>query len=131
MEALQALVLTNAQLRELLTEAAKQGAALAVRELRADLHQTPEDASLQKLHAYLAGPASLANPQGHWAHSGIIRQIQPTARGKPKSTACFMKFQRETGLSGCPTRQSPAYRKRREWSLADIGLAWNAYYRQR
>ncbi|MDX8443075.1 hypothetical protein [Mesorhizobium australafricanum] len=51
MEALQALVLTNAQLRELLTEAAKQGAALAVRELRADLHQTPEDASLQKLRA--------------------------------------------------------------------------------
>ncbi|MDX8455189.1 MULTISPECIES: hypothetical protein [Mesorhizobium] len=75
MEALQALVLTNAQLRELLTEAAKQGAALAVRELRADLHQTPEDASLQKLRAYLADPASLANPQGHWAHSGIIRQI--------------------------------------------------------
>ncbi|MDX8521753.1 hypothetical protein [Mesorhizobium dulcispinae] len=77
MEALQALVLTNAQLRELLTAAAKQGAALAVRELRADLHQTPEDASLQKLRAYLADPASLANPQGHWAHSGIIRQIHP------------------------------------------------------
>ncbi|MER8995571.1 hypothetical protein [Mesorhizobium sp. M0678] len=131
MEAMQALVLTSTQLRDMLTEAARQGAALAVAELRADLQQTPEDATLQKLRSYLADPASLANPNDHWAHSGLIRRIQTTARGKPKSTAWFMRFQRETGLNECFTRPSPAYGRRREWSFADIGLAWDAYYRKR
>ncbi|TIX71508.1 MAG: hypothetical protein E5V30_09815 [Mesorhizobium sp.] len=129
MEALQALVLTSTQLRDMLTEAAKLGAALAVQELRADLHQTPDDATLQKLRSYLADPASLPNPNDHWAHSGLIRRIQATARGKPKSTAWFMKFQRETGLNECFTRPNPAYGRRREWSFSDIRLAWNAYYR--
>ncbi|MDX8437108.1 hypothetical protein RFN25_27145 [Mesorhizobium abyssinicae] len=131
MEALQAVVLTSTQLRDMLTEAAKQGAALAVEELRADLHQTPEDSTLKKLRSYLADPGSLSNPIDSWADSGIIRRIQPTGRGKPKSTAWFMKFQRETGLAACPTRQSPAYGRRREWTFRDIRLAWNAYYRSR
>ena len=131
MEALQAVVLTDTQLRELLTEAARQGATLAVRELRADLHQSPDEATVQKLRAYLADPASVPNPQGQWAHSGIIREIALTPRGKPKSTAWFMKFQRETGLDGCFTRPSPAFGRRREWSFADIKLAWDAYYRKR
>lgn len=131
MEAMQALVLTSTQLRDMLTEAARQGAALAVKELRADLHQTPEDATLQKLRSYLTDPASLSNPNEHWAHSGLICRIQTTARGKPKSTAWFMKFQRESGLTGCSTRQSPAFGRRREWTFADIKLAWDAYYRKR
>ncbi|CDZ66605.1 Hypothetical protein, partial CDS, partial [Neorhizobium galegae bv. orientalis] len=124
-------VLTDTQLRDMLAEAAEQGAALAVAELRAQLHQTPDDGILQKLRAYLADPASLANPHDHWAHSGIIRQVATTARGKPKSTAWFMKFQRETSLSECFNRQSPAYGRRREWSFFDIRLAWDAYYRRR
>ncbi|MDX8455200.1 hypothetical protein RFM98_20825 [Mesorhizobium sp. VK9D] len=131
MEALQAVVLSSAQLRDMLMEAAKLGAALAVQEFRADLRQSPEDARLQKLRGYLADPASLSNQHEHWADSGVIRRIQTTAQGKPKSTSWFMKFQRETGLSGCPTRQSPAYGRRREWSFADIKLAWDAYYRRR
>jgi hypothetical protein len=131
MKAMQALVLTSTQLRDMLTEAAKQGAALAVEELRADLHQTPDDATLQKLRGYLADPAPLSNPNDHWAHSELIRRVQPTARGKPKSTAWFMKFQRETGLNECFTRPSPAYGRRKEWTFADIRLAWNAYYRKR
>ncbi|ESX66039.1 hypothetical protein X759_28240 [Mesorhizobium sp. LSHC420B00] len=131
MDALQALVLTSTQLRDMLTEAARQGASLAVAELRADLHQTPEDATLQKLRSYLADPASLPDPQDHWAHSDLIRRVQATAHGKPKSTAWFMKFQRETGLNECRTRQSPAYGRRREWTFADIGLAWGVYYRTR
>ncbi|MER8606592.1 hypothetical protein NKI54_15785 [Mesorhizobium sp. M0663] len=130
MEAMQALVLTSTQLRDMLTEAAKLGAALAVEELRADLHQTPDDATLQKLRCYLADPASLANPQDHWAHSDLIRRVQATTRGKPKSTAWFMKFQRETGLNECFARQSPAYGRRREWTFVDIRLAWDAYYRK-
>ncbi|MCW1410728.1 MULTISPECIES: hypothetical protein [Rhizobium] len=76
-----ALVLTEMQLREMLAEAAKQGAVLAVDELRAQLHQAPDDAALQKLRAYLADPASLANPHDHWAHSGIIRQITAASNG--------------------------------------------------
>ncbi len=131
MEALQALVLTSTQLRDMLTEAARQGAALAVAELRADLRQSPEDVTLQKLRSYLADPASLSNPHDHWADSGLIRRIQVTSRGKPRSTAWFMKFQRQTGLHECFTRQSPAYGRRREWTFADIGLAWDAYYRKR
>ncbi len=131
MEALQALVLTSTQLRDMLAEAAKLGAALAVKELRADLHQSPDDATLQKLRSYLADPASLANPQDHWAHSELIRRIQQTASVKPKSTAWFMKFQRETGLNACFTRPSPGYGRRREWTFADIKLAWDAYYRKR
>ncbi|MBB3134185.1 hypothetical protein FHS26_001901 [Rhizobium pisi] len=131
MDALHALVLTDAQLREMLTEAAKRGATLAVDELRAQLHQAPDDATLQKLRAYLADPASLTNPQDHWAHSGIICQIAATARGKPKSTAWFMKFQRETSLNQCFSRPSPAYGRRREWTFIDIKLAWDAYYRRR
>lgn len=131
MEALHALVLTDAQLREMLAEAAKRGAALAVDELRAQLHQAPDDATLQKLRGYLADPASLANPHDHWAHSGIIRQIGATSRGKPKSTAWFMKFQRETNLNECFNRPSPAYGRRREWTFFDIKLAWDAYYRRR
>ncbi|MBY5551308.1 hypothetical protein HFO61_31720 [Rhizobium leguminosarum] len=131
MEALHALVLTDAQLREMLAEAAKRGAAMAVDELRAQLHQAPDDATLQKLRAYLADPASLANPHDHWAHSGIIRQIGSTSRGKPKSTAWFMKFQRETSLNECFSRPSPVYGRRREWTFFDIKLAWDAYYRRR
>jgi len=131
MEAMQALVLTSTQLRDMLTEAARQGAALAVKELRADLHQAPDDATLQKLRSYLADPAFLANPQDHWAHSDLIRRVQQTAGGKPKSTAWFMKFQRETGLNHCFTRQSPGYGRRREWTFADIRLAWGVYYRTR
>ncbi len=130
MEAIQALVLTNTQLREILTEAARQGAALAVAELRAELHQTPDDAILQKLRAYLADPATVPNPHDLWAHSGIICNIEPTPRGKPKSSAWFMKFQRETRLNECFSRPSPAYGRRREWSFFDIKLAWNAYYRR-
>lgn len=130
MEALQALVLTDARLREMLAEAAKRGAEMAVNELRADLHQSPDDIVLQKLRTYMSDPASIPNPAECWAHSGIIRQIQPTARGKPKSAAWFMKFQRETGLNECSTRQSPAYGRRREWTFADIKLAWDTYYRR-
>lgn len=125
---MQALVLTSTQLRDMLTEAAKRGAVLAVQELRADLRQAPEDATLQKLRGYLSDPASLPNPHGHWADSSVIRRIQATASGKPRSTAWFMKFQRQTGLGQCMTRQSPAYGRRREWTFADIALAWNVYY---
>jgi len=128
MDALQALVLTDAQLRAMLTEAAQQGAAIAVEALRAELHQSPDDMVLQKLRTYLTDPTSIANPADNWAHSGIIRQIQPTPGGKPKSIAWFMKFQRESGLQGCFTRQSPAFGRRREWSFADIKLAWDSYY---
>lgn len=131
MEATQALVLTGTQLDELLREAARQGAALAVAELRKEIHQSPDDVTLQRLRTYLTNPASIPNPNDCWAHSGIIRQIGLTPRGKPKSSAWFMKFQRETGLVDCYTRPSPAYGRRREWSFADIRLAWEAYYRRR
>lgn len=124
-----ALVLTDTQLRDMLTEAARQGAALAVGELRAELHQTPEDATLMRLRTYLTDPKSLSNPRDHWAHSGLIRQISTTQRGKPKSVAWFMKFQRETGLNGFIHRPSPSHGRRREWTFADIRLAWRSYYR--
>ncbi len=130
MDALQALVLTHTQLREMLTEAARQGAVLAVQHLRAELHQSPEEATVHKLRAYLADPTTIPNPHEQWAHSGVIRQIEPTPRGKPKSTAWFMKFQRETGLVDCFTRPSPAFGRRREWRFADIRLAWETYYRK-
>ncbi|TGT44424.1 hypothetical protein [Mesorhizobium sp. M8A.F.Ca.ET.165.01.1.1] len=129
MEALQAIVLSSTQLRGMLTEAAKQGATLAVQELRADLRQSPEEATLQKLRSYLADSASVSNPHEQWADSGVIRRVQTTANGKPKSTAWFMKFQRQTGLNECMTRQSPAYGRRREWTFADVRLAWGTYYR--
>ncbi|MDD1498993.1 hypothetical protein PVA19_11275 [Agrobacterium sp. CNPSo 3708] len=131
MEAMQALVLTDHQLDELLREAARQGAALAVAELRKEIHQSPDDVTLQRLRTYLTNPASIPNPNDCWAHSGIIRQIELTPRGKPKSSAWFMKFQRETGLVDCYTRPSPAYGRRREWSFSDIRLAWETYYRSR
>lgn len=126
-----ALVLTDAQLRELLTEAARQGAALAVEELRAELRQSPDDATLQELRAYISDPGTQPDPYGKWAHSGIVRNIQLTSHGKPKSTAWFMRFQRETGLGQCHARQSAGHGKRREWAFADIKLAWDAYYGRR
>ncbi|MET3524407.1 hypothetical protein [Mesorhizobium abyssinicae] len=131
MEALQALVLTSTQLRDMLTEAAKRGAALAIEDLRADLQQAPDDSTLQKLRGYLVDPASIANPCDYWAHSELIRRIQITARGRPKSIAWFMKFQRQTGLRECHTRLSPVFGRRREWMFTDIRLAWEAYYRKR
>lgn len=131
MEPMQAVVLTSHQLSEMLREAARQGAALAVAELRKNIHQSPDDVTLQRLRTYLHDPASIPSSQECWAHSGIIRQIALTPRGKPKSSAWFMKFQRETGLAGCYTRPSPAYGRRREWSFADIRLAWETYYRRR
>jgi hypothetical protein len=130
MEALKAVVLSNIQLEDMLREAARQGSALAVAELRRDLHQSPDDATLQRLRAYLTNPASIPNLQECWAHSGIIRAIETTPRGKSKSSAWFMKFQRTTGLGDCFTRPSPVYGRRREWSFADIKLAWDAYYRR-
>jgi len=130
MEALRALVLTDLQLQELLAEAAKQGAAIAIGELRADLHQSPDDKVLQRLRTYLTDPGSVPSPRECWAHSGIICRIQPSAHGKARSTAWFMKFQRETGLHECQTRQSPTYGRRREWTFADIKLAWDTYYRR-
>lgn len=131
MEAIQAIVITNTQLREMLVEAARMGAVQAVEALRAELHQSPDDATIQKLRAYIADPASLTNPHDHWAHSGLICRIEAKPNGKPKSAAWFMKFQRETGLVDCFTRPSPAFGRRREWSLADIRLAWNVYYRRK
>lgn len=128
---MQALVLTQHKLDELLREAARQGAALAVADIRREMQQSPEDVTLQSLRRFLQDPESIPNPSERWAHSGIIRQIETTARGTAKSTAWFMKFQRETGLAGCYTRPSPAYGRRREWSFADIKLAWDAYYRRR
>jgi hypothetical protein len=130
MEVLQAVVLTDHQLRQLLGEAAHKGAVLAVAELRTELQQSPEETLLQKLRAYVADPATLPNPDELWAHSGLIRAINQTKGGKPKSAAWFAKFQRETGLVGCPSRASPGYGRRREWSFADVHLAWNAYYRR-
>lgn len=131
MEAIQALVLTNTQLREMLTEAAREGAKLAVQELRADLHQSPDDATLQKLRAFLSDSTAVPNPHDQWAHAGLICQIERKPNGKPKSAAWFMKFQRETGLADCLTRPSPAFGRRREWCFADIRLAWETYYRKR
>ncbi|WHO06967.1 hypothetical protein KZ699_07515 [Agrobacterium cucumeris] len=131
MDAMQALVLTHHQLNELLREAARQGAALAVAELRSEIHQSPDDITLQRLRGFLQNPSHISNPHDCWAHSGIIRLIEPTPRGKPKSAAWFMKFQRETGLAGCHTRPSPAYGRRREWSFADIRLAWETFYHRR
>lgn len=131
MEALQALVLTNTQLRAMLIDAAREGAKLAVAELRADLHQSPDDANLQQLRAYLTNPSSIPNPRDRWASGAIIRAIESSPRGKPKSNAWFMKFQRETGLKGCPTRPSPTHGRSREWTFADIRAAWVAYYQRR
>ncbi len=131
MEALQAIVITNAQLRDMLVEAARMGAMQAVEALRSELHQSPDEGTVQKLRAYLADPASVSNPHDLWAHSGLICQIELKPNGKPKSAAWFMKFQRDTGLAECFTRPSPAYGRRREWSFADIRLAWNTYYRRR
>jgi hypothetical protein len=130
MEALQALVLTDTQLRALLIDAAREGAKLAVAELRADLHQSPEDAILQQLRTYLVNPASISNPRERWAHSGIIRAIEPSSRGKPKSVTWFMKFQRDSGLKDCPTRSSPTHGRSREWTFSDVRLAWEMYYRR-
>jgi hypothetical protein len=130
MEAMQALVLTDSQLRQLLSEAACEGAMLAVAELRADLQQSPDDVLLQKLRAYIADAVTLPNPHEFWAHSGLIRAISQPQGGKPKSAAWFAKFQRESGLAECHSRASPGYGRRREWSFADIRLAWNAYYRR-
>jgi len=42
-----------------------------------------------------------------------------------------MKFQREARLHECQIRQSPTYGRRREWTFADIKLAWYTYYRRR
>lgn len=84
-----------------------------------------------RLRAYLADPASVQNPHEAWAHSGIIRQVELTVQDKPKSSAWFMKFQRESGLAGCHRRRSQVYGRRSEWSFYDIRLAWNAYYRRR
>ena len=131
MEAMQAVVLTGAQLRDMLRNAAREGATLAVEALRSDLGQSPDAGTLQKLRAYLGDPTSVSSPQECWAHSGIIREIALTPRGKPKSSAWFMKFQRETGLNECFNRSSPAYGRRREWTFADIKLAWDGYYRRR
>lgn len=131
MEAIQAIVITNNQLRDMLIEAARMGAIQAVEALRAELQQSPDDAVINKLKAYLADPTSIPNPHEHWAHSGIICQIERKPNGKPKSAAWFMRFQRETGLADCFTRPSPAYGRRREWSFHDIRLAWNTYYRRK
>jgi len=131
MDAMQALVLTATQLDDMLREAARQGAALAVADLRKETHQSPDDVTLQRLRTFLSDPSSIPNPNDCWAHSGIIRQIELTPRGKPKSSAWFMTFQRQTGLAGCYTRPSRAYGRRREWSFVDIRLAWEAYYRHR
>lgn len=131
MEALQAVVLTSTQLHEMMTDAARKGAALAVEQLRSELHQTPDEATLQQLRVYLTNPATLANPNDYWAHSGLVRQIQLSPRGKPKSSAWFMLFQRESGLSQCFSRPSPGYGRRKEWRFTDIRLAWDTYYRKR
>ncbi|MCI5076862.1 hypothetical protein [Oricola sp.] len=128
MEGIPAVVLTHDQLSEMLESAGQRAAELAVKRLRSELQQSPEQATLERLRGYLADPATVADPRSLWAHSGIIREVQPTPRGKPKSVAWFMKFQRETGLKDCSTRRSPTHGRRKEWTFADIGLAWGVYY---
>jgi len=128
MEAIQAVVLTETQLREMLEEAGKHAARVVAEDLRSELRQGPDERTLERLRAYIEDPETILNAQEQWAHSGIIREIHPTSRGKPKSTAWFMKFQRETGLKECRTRKSPIHGRRSEWTFADIRLAWQVYY---
>ena len=131
MEATQALVLTHAQLREMMEQAGRHAARIVVEELKSELRQEPEERILQQLRAYIEDPASVPNPREHWAHSGIIRTIRTTSSDKPKSAAWFMRFQKETGLNACSSRPSPVHGRRKEWTFADIRLAWGAYYYQR
>ena len=128
MEAIQAVVLTETQLREMLEEAGKHAARLIAEDLRSELRQGPDERTLERLRAYIEDPAAISNPNEHWAHSAIIREIRPTSRGNAKSVAWFMKFQRETGLRDCRTQKCPVHGRRREWTFADIRLAWQVYY---
>ena len=131
MEAMQAVVLTHTQLTELLEQTGRRAAQTVVEELRSELREGPDERTLHQLRAFLDDPASIPNPHEHWAHSGIIRAVRPTPRGKPNSVAWFMKFQRESGLAGCRHRPSPAHGRRKEWSFTDIRLAWTTYYHRR
>tara|TARA_Y100000815_G_scaffold14654_1_gene12863 strand:- start:160556 stop:160975 length:420 start_codon:yes stop_codon:yes gene_type:complete len=131
MDSIPAVVLTQSQLRKMIDTACERAAELAVNRLRSDLARTPEQETLDRLRQYLADPSSSTNPTEEWAHSGIIREIQLTPRGKPKSVAWFMKFQRDSGLMDCTTRKSPVHGRRKEWTFADIRMAWQVYYSRR
>jgi hypothetical protein len=74
--AIKAVVLNDVQLREMLRDVARAGASLAVEDLRAGLSQSPDDATIERLRAYLRGPDTIKDPSAHWAHSGIICGIE-------------------------------------------------------
>lgn len=128
MEGTPAVVLTHDQLKYMLEEAGKTAAELTVQKMQEQLLQDPNEKLLLTLREYIANPNSMEKPREQWAHSAIIREVALTPKGKPKSVAWFMKFQKETGLNHCPTQRNASNGPRKCWCFEDIRNAWQIYY---
>jgi len=131
MQAMQALVIMEHDLAEMIHKAGKTAAAEILEQFRQDMNRTPQDKQVEQLRAYIEDRSSCSNPREHWAHSRHIRMIKPTKAEKPKSISWFQKFKKASMLDGCNSKASSDHGRLKEWCFEDIANAWDHYHRQR
>ncbi len=131
MQAMQALVIMEHELTELLTKAGKVAALEVLEDFRQELNQDPVLKHADRLRSYIENRSLIDNPRDLWSNGRHIRLITPTKNGKPKSIAWFQTFKKESNLKNCVNRPSPDHGRLQEWCFEDIANAWDHYHRQR
>ena len=126
-----AIVVTEEELTNMLTQAGKAGAREVMSEYEQQLEQDPVERHTQLLRDFIEDRSILDNPREVFGSGRHIRRIIPAKNGKPKSVAWFQGFKRESKLNLCKNRPSPDHGRLQEWCFEDIANAWDNYNRQR
>ena len=131
MEAMQALVIMEHELTDLLTKTGKIAAAEILEAFRQEINQDPIEKHATTLRNYIEDRTTLKDPRNRFAHGHHIRLLNPAKNNKPKSIAWFQNFKKESQLKDCPSRASTTHGRLQEWCFEDIANAWDYYHRQR
>lgn len=126
-----AMLITETELNDMLTKAGKLAAQEIVEHLKQDIYQDPQVTLTKRLRAFIEDRSTELNPRDIYANGRHIRMVQPNKNGKPKSTAWFQNFKRDSTLNQCFHRPSPDHGHLQEWCFEDIANAWDHYHRQR
>ena len=126
-----AIVVMEHELKEMMIGAGRVAAKEIMENMKQEITQDPVERQTTLLRAYIEDRTTLSNPREHHANGRHIRMLKPANNGKPKSTAWFQTFKKESKLNKCFNRPSPDHGRLQEWCFEDIANAWDYYHRQR
>lgn len=126
-----AMIVTESELNEMLTKAGKVAAQEIIEHLKQEIYQDPVQTVTNKLRAYIEDRGTEQSPRDIYANGRHIRMLVPAKNGKPKSTAWFQNFKRDSTLNKCFHRPSSEHGHLQEWCFEDIANAWDHYHRQK